>query len=72
MYKIIKGKDIVNFHHPPQRFDHQQSSRRNNSRIHHHFLTKKVSTGWNCLSQQIIDMDNINICKNVIDYFFKS
>jgi hypothetical protein len=29
MYKIIKGKDIVNFHHPPQRFDHQQSSRRN-------------------------------------------
>ncbi len=29
----IKLKDLINFNHPPQRFDHQQSSRRNNCRI---------------------------------------
>jgi hypothetical protein len=33
MYKILKGKDIVNFHLSPRRFDHDQSSRRNNCRI---------------------------------------
>jgi hypothetical protein len=71
---------IINFHHPPQRFDHQQSSGRNNcsmrrqknnSRIRHHFLTDRVSTDWNCLSQEIIDTDNINIFKNVIDKLLK-
>ena len=72
-------KDIVNFHHPPKSFDHQLSSRRNNcrlrrqltkSRIRHHFFTNRVSSDWNCLSQEIIDTDNINIFKNAIDKIF--
>ena len=79
MYKIKKRKDIVNFHHPPKSFDHQLSSRRNNcrirrqltkSRIRHHFFTNRVSSDWNCLSQEIIDTDNINIFKNAIDKIF--
>jgi hypothetical protein len=69
MYKTSKGKDIVNFHHPPKRFDHKQSSRRNNcrirrqnkinSRIRHYFLTNRVSIDWNCLNQEIIDIPYI-------------
>ena len=79
MYKISKGKDIVNFHHPPKKFDNQQSTRRNNcrirrqitnSRIRHHYFTNRVSTDWNCLSQEIIDKDNINSFKNSIDKLF--
>jgi hypothetical protein len=79
MYKIAKGKDIVNFHYPPKRFEHKQASRRNNfrirrqltnSRIRHHFFTNRVSIDWNCLSQEIIDVDNINIFKNSIDKLF--
>ena len=79
MYKISKGKDIVNFHHPPKRFEHKQSSRRNNfrirrqlinSRIRHHFFRNRVSIDWNCLSQEIIDKDNINSFKNSIDKLF--
>ena len=79
MYKISKGKDIVNFHHPPKRFEHKQSSRRNNfrirrqlinSRIRHHFFRNRVSIDWNCLSQEIIDVDNINIFKNSINKHF--
>ncbi len=72
-------KDIVNFHHPPKSFDHHLSTRRNNcrirsqltkSRIRHHFFTNRVSSDWNCLSQEIIDTDNINIFKNAIDKIF--
>ena len=79
MYKISKGKYTVNFHHPPKKFDNQQSTRRNNcrirrqitnSRIRHHYFTNRVSTDWNCLSQEIIDKDNINTFKNSIDKLF--
>jgi hypothetical protein len=70
MYKILNGNDIVNFHHTAKIFDHQQSSKinnftikreKNNSGIRHHFLTNRVSTYWNCLSQELIGIDNINI-----------
>nr|XP_047141010.1 uncharacterized protein LOC124816050 [Hydra vulgaris] len=79
MYKISKGKDIVNFHHPPLNFELERSSRSNNcrirrqftkSRIRHHFFTNRVINDWNSLPQWILDKDNLNIFKNSIDNYF--
>nr|XP_012557654.2 uncharacterized protein LOC105844971 [Hydra vulgaris] len=79
MYKISKGKDIVNFYHPPLNFELERSSRSNNcrirrqftkSRIRHHFFTNRVINDWNSLPQWILDKDNLNIFKNSNDNYF--
>jgi hypothetical protein len=69
MFKIVKGKDRVNFHYHPQKFEldlgrdrHDEIIRMQStsSRIRHHFFTNKVVNYWNSLTQEIIDKNNLN------------
>jgi hypothetical protein len=75
MFKIVKGKDKVNFHFQPQKFEldlgrgrHDERIRMQltKSRIRHHFFTNRVVNDWNSLT----DKDNINLFKNSIDKHF--
>ena len=79
MYKMSKGFDLINLHHPPDKFSNERESRRHSecirrqlthSRHRYNFFTNRVTGDWNGLTQEIIDSTTINQFKNRIDRHF--
>ena len=83
MFKIAKGYDKIDFHHPPTYTEtrsrgHNMKIRRelikNTSKcgtIRHNFFINRVTNDWNGLPEDVINSTSINVFKNKIDKIFK-